>query len=91
MDFTLDHTRQTIGQELDVKVVADKGQRIISVTTEFDGFALAEDTLASPSVQYERVFPGATAGSGQRHTLVVTATDSKGSSESATKIWVDQN
>lgn len=89
MEFTLTHTRKTIGQEIEVKVEADEDQKISLVRTEFDGSTLADDALASPTVQYDRTFEGAGAGIGQQHTLVVTATDEDGNSESATKMWID--
>jgi hypothetical protein len=92
MHFTLKRARATIGQDIDVCVDADTGQTIARVFTELDGFTLADDTLVSETLHYERTFPHAGSGSsGATHTLTITATDQSGKAASATKIWMDVN
>ncbi len=90
MQFILTHQRQTLGQQIGVTVLAGPGQSITQVTTQFDGFALAADSLPQGSVHYERTFDGQSAGSGDDHTLVVTALDQNSNPESATKKWTDE-
>ncbi len=89
MQFTLNHQRQTMGQQIQVTVVAGPGQWITEVTTVFDGFSIGDDSLAPGTTQYDRTFEGQSANSGASHNLVVTAFDEKNSPESATKIWTD--
>jgi hypothetical protein len=92
MQFTLNQTRATIGQNIDVTVDAGSGQTIAEVVTQMDGFTLADDTLPESTVHYERSFPHAGSGTtGATHTLVVTATDQTGRSVSAMKMWMDVN
>jgi hypothetical protein len=90
MQFTLNHQRQTIGQQIRVTVEAGPGQSITEVTTVFDGFSIGDDSLAPGTTQYDRSFDGESASSGASHILVVTAFDQNNSPESATKIWTDQ-
>jgi hypothetical protein len=89
MQFTLNHQRQTMGQQIQVKVVAGPGQSITEVTTLFDGFSIGDDSLPPCTTQYDRTFEGQPASSGASHNLVVTAFDQNNSPESATKIWTD--
>ena len=89
MQFTLNHERQTMGQRIQVTVVAGPGQSITEVTTVFDGFSIGDDSLAPGTTSYDRTFEGQTASSGDSHNLVVTAFDQNNSPESATKIWTD--
>ena len=89
MQFTLNHERQTMGQRIQVTVVAAPGQSITEVTTVFDGFSIGYDSLASGTTLYDRTFEGQSANSGTSHNLVVTAVDQNSSPESATKIWTD--
>ena len=100
MQFTMEHQRQTIGQQVSVKVVAGSGQSMTRVTTEFDGFTIGDDPVgpgtmeASPRAArqlYERAFEGQNASGGARHTLVVTAFDQTNNPESAIKFWTDPN
>lgn len=89
MQFAMTHRRQTIGQQIEVTVTGAGGQTIAQVTTQFDGFTIGDDALAPGSTQYDRTFDGQSAAMGASHTLVVTALDESGKTESATKIWTD--
>ncbi|HLI35419.1 MAG TPA: hypothetical protein VKW70_10265 [Terriglobia bacterium] len=90
MKFTLDVQRESMGEGINVKVVADPGQQITEVKITLDGSTLADDQLATPSVQYERSFDHVgDARSGNEHRLLVTAIDQESKSESAMKIWTD--
>lgn len=89
MQFTIEHQRQAIGQQVSVKVVADSGQSMTRVVTEFDGFAIGDDPVAPGTVQYERCFDGQEARIGAGHKVVVTAFDQTNNLESATKLWTD--
>lgn len=89
MQFTLGHQRQTIGQQIQVKAVAGAAQQITRVSTQFDGFTLADDACANGTTQYERTFDGQSAGSGSSHTLLVTAFNQDSQPESAVKMWTD--
>jgi hypothetical protein len=83
MQFTLNHRRQSIGQQIQVTVVAGPGQSITEVTTVFDGFSIGDDSLPPGTTQYDRSFDAQPATSGASHTLVVTAFDQNNSPESA--------
>lgn len=87
--FTLDHQRQALGQQISVKVVAGAGQSITRVTTEFDGFMIGDDAVDPGTTQYERCFDGQDAHTGDDHKLVVTVFDQDNSPASATKLWTD--
>lgn len=90
LKFTIDVQRESMGEGIGVKVVADPGQQITEVKITLDGSTLADDQLATPSVQYERSFDHAgEALPGNEHQLLVTATDQEGKNESAVKIWTD--
>lgn len=91
MQFILAHQRQSLGQQITVTVLAGPGQSVTQVTTQFDGFTLADDSLPPGSVHYERTFDDQSAHSGDDHTLVVTALDQNQNPESATKKWTDES
>ncbi|HUI42256.1 MAG TPA: hypothetical protein VL523_09820 [Terriglobia bacterium] len=89
MQFTLNHQRQTIGQQIQVSVSAGSNETISEVITQFDGFTIGDDTLAGGSTQYDRTFDGQSATLGATHTLVVFGLDQNRTPNSATKIWTD--
>jgi len=90
MQFTVTHTRQTMGQQIHVAVTAAGGSELLSeVVTQFDGFTIGDDTLAAGSTQYDRRFDGQSATLGATHTLVVTALDQNQTPHSSTTIWTD--
>jgi hypothetical protein len=90
MQFTVTHTRQTMGQQIHVTVTAGGGSELISeVITQFDSFNIGDDALADGSTQYDRTFDGQSATIGATHTLVVTALDQNGTPHSSTTVWTD--
>jgi hypothetical protein len=90
MQFTVTHTRQSMGQQIHVVVTAAGGSELISeVVTQFDGFTIGDDALAAGSTQYDRCFDGQSATTGASHTLVVTAVDQNGTPHSSTTVWTD--
>lgn len=89
MEFTLEHQRQTIGQQITVKVVAGTGQTITRVMTEFDGFTIGDDAVDPGTCQYERCFDSQDAHTGDDHKLVVTTFDQDNNPQRATKLWTD--
>jgi hypothetical protein len=89
MQFTIEHQRQTMGQQVSIKVVAGIGQSMTRVTTEFDGFTIGDDVVEPGTTQYERCFDGQEARIGAGHKVVVTAFDQTNNLESATKLWTD--
>jgi len=92
MRFTLKITRDVIGNKIDLKILRSGSQLIAQVDTELDTFKLGSDRVSQSSVHFERHFRQAgEAGPGMEHTLVVTATDTDGNSEVATKIWLDES
>ena len=91
MRFTLKASRDVIGNKIELKILRSGSQLIARVDTELDTFKLGSDHLSEPSVHFERHFRQAgEAGPGTEHTLVVKATDTDGTSEVATKIWLDE-
>jgi hypothetical protein len=90
MQFTIEHQRQTMGQQVSVKVVAGTGQSMIRMTTVFDGFTVGDDVVEPGTTQYERCFDGQDARIGADHKVMVTAFDQNDSPESATKLWTDR-
>ncbi len=92
MTFTLSATPDVINLHIEVKIVAGSGKSITQATTVLDGVALASDNLPPNSTQYERIFSQVGQRSpGRSHTLLVTASDSQGNQESASKYWTDTN
>ena len=92
MQFTVTHTRQTMGQQIHVVVAAAGGSELISeVVTQFDGFTIGDDALAAGSTQYDRTFDGQSAAIGATHTLLVTALDQNGTPHSSTTVWTDKS
>lgn len=89
MQFTLDHQRQAMGQQVSVKVVAGTGQSMTRVTTQFNGFTIGDDAVEPGTTQYERCFDGQDARIGDDHKLVVTVFDQDNNPECATKLWTD--
>jgi hypothetical protein len=87
----MEHQRQTLGQQVCIKVVAGSGQTMTRVTTEFDGFTIGDDPVGPGTTQYERTFEGQDASNGASHKLVVTAFDQTNNPESAIKFWTDPN
>ncbi len=60
------------------------------VVTTFENLDLANDSLSPSQVQYERIFRkvgGVTPGA--NHTVLVTAENDKGDSQSASRTWTD--
>lgn len=91
MRFTLKVVRDVVGNKIDLKILRSGSQLIARIDTELDTFKLGSDQLSEPSVHFERHFRQAgEAGPGTEHTLIVKATDTDGSSEVATKIWLDE-
>jgi hypothetical protein len=89
MQFTMTSQRQSFGQQVQVQVLCALPQAIAHATTTFDGSVIGDDALPSNTTSYARTFDGQPARIGALHTLVVTALDQNGNSESATKIWTD--
>lgn len=90
MRFALAHNRVLIGHQVTVKVTAASGETIARVVTVLDGSRLGDDRLDPAEVQYERVFEQAGgAGPGQRHALLVTATNDAGVHQTASRRWQD--
>ncbi len=90
MRFTLGHHRVLIGHQVTVKVAAATGETVARVVSVLDGAKLGDDRLDPAEVQYERVFEQAGgAGPGQRHVLVVTATNDAGDRQTASRRWQD--
>jgi hypothetical protein len=90
LQFSVTHSRQTIGQQIQVAVTAAGGSELISeVVTQFDGFTIGDDQLADGSTQYNRTFDGQSATIGATHSLVVTALDQNQTPHSSTTIWTD--
>jgi hypothetical protein len=90
MKFTINHKRAFTGNDIYVKVEADRGKPLSFVRTVLDDFELGNDSLAEGSVLYERTFSGAgDAGAGTQHSLVVTAEQADGASHSSTSMWTD--
>jgi hypothetical protein len=88
--FKLIVRRDAIGIHIDITVDTEPGRLIARVTTTLDNFGLADDRLRNPSTHFERGFAQAgNAGPGTHHILEVQVHDENGSTESATKIWVD--
>ena len=91
MQFTVTHTRQTMGQQVQVTVTVGGDESISEVITQFDGFTIGDDSLAGSSGEYDRTFDGQSASVGATHTLVVTALDQNGTPHSSTAIWTDES
>ncbi len=90
MQFTLDHSRDVIGQRIHIRVQSDPSRFIVQVTTTLDMSVLASDPVDPPCVQYERAFRQVGGGGpGQNHKLVVTARGQDNQEESATSLWQD--
>jgi hypothetical protein len=89
MQFTIEHQRQAMGQQVSVRVVVGSGQSMTRVTTQFDGFTIGDDVVEPGTGQYERCFDGQDARIGAGHRVVVTAFDQNNNPESATKLWTD--
>jgi hypothetical protein len=91
MKFDITSTRDVINHRIDVQVNADTGEEISAVRTEMDSFTLAADNLAPTEVQYSRTFPQAGTGysPGTNHSVKVTATNGKGTSQTASRQWTD--
>ena len=86
MKFTIAHARDGVGFQIDVQVNAEGDERLASVKTEMDNFPLATDTLPATEVQYQRRF-SQVSGSGINHLVRVTATNTKGTVQSASQQW----
>jgi len=90
MQFTLNQAPDVVNEHIDVTVVAGENQQIASVNTTLDSLSLAFDSLNPPEQQYQRSFSQVGIRTpGRSHTLLVTAQDQNGNSESASKTWID--
>lgn len=90
MKFVVEHERDATALRIDFTVTSDAQRLIARVRTTLEGFALEDETLDTPSVQYQRTFRMVgSAGSGQTHVLVVMAFDEKDQSEASTSKWED--
>ncbi len=90
MRFTLKNSPDVMGHKIEVLVVAGEGEAIARVVTTFENSDLANDSLSPLQVQYERVFRkvgGITPGA--NHTVLITAENDKGDSQSASRTWTD--
>ena len=91
MKFTLSHSRAVTGNDISVQVEADDGDALTLVTSELDGFSLAEDDLSPPDSSYDRSFNQAgLASPAMDHVLNVSATASSGKTRAATHRWTDE-
>lgn len=90
MKFAVEHERDAIGNRIDLTVTSEAQRLVARVKTTLDGSTLEDETLDTPSLQYQRTFRQAgSAGVGQTHVLVVEAFDEKYQSEAATSRWED--
>ncbi len=90
MRFSLDHKRLVLGHRISVKVVAGSGEVIERVTTRLDSRVLGDDRLNPAEIQYERLFEQVgSAGPGQDHVLLVSATSDAGVASTASLRWTD--
>lgn len=90
MKFSIKNNPDGMGHRIEVQVVAEKDEEIVRVSTYFENNTLAEDDLAPPQVQYERVFRqvgGITPN--DSHTVKVTAVNEKGVEQTASRTWAD--
>jgi hypothetical protein len=92
MKFSIQHNRSIAGNDIMVGVEAEGDEVIAHVTTNLDGFDIADDELDPPSVSYERQFLHAGDASPLlQHVLRVTVTDKQGSAKTADRRWQDAN
>jgi hypothetical protein len=92
MDFTITHSRDIIGNKINVKITSDRNSLIVSVSMTHDGSQLCTDILGSPSTYFQKQMNQVGgAGPGYNHTLVVEVTDHTGVTESATETWQDDH
>lgn len=92
MKFSLQHSRDIVGNHIDVSVVAEGSEQLIFVITTLDRFALATDPISPPSVQYGRHFRQAgNASPGRHHLLRVDATVQGGTVLRADEHWDDES
>jgi len=90
MRFSLNHRRVVIGHSISVKVVGAAKEMIARVVTRLDGSKLGDDRLNPNELQYERIFEQAGgAGPGREHTLIVSATNDQGQTQTASLRWQD--
>jgi hypothetical protein len=90
MRFSLSQKRVVIGHQITVKVTAASGETITRVVTTLDGSKLGDDRLTPSEVQYERIFEQAGGGGpGQRHALLVAASNDRGENQNASLRWRD--
>jgi hypothetical protein len=91
MNFTINHARAVIGNDIYVSVAADSGKAINSARVELDGLELSNDQLSPPSDFYEHSFPRTgSAGPNMQHTLIISAQLDDNTQHSSTSIWSDQ-
>lgn len=92
MEFTINHSRDIIGNKISVMIKSDRTSLISSVKITLDAFELSDTTLDSPSTHFSKSFVQAGgAGPGYDHTLIVQATDKNNYTESATEEWQDDH
>jgi hypothetical protein len=92
MDFSINHSRDIIGNKISVKITSDRAHLIASVSMTYDGSQLCTDILGSPSTYFQKQMNQVGgAGPGYSHTLIVDVTDTTGVTESATESWQDDH
>lgn len=90
MHFSLTHCRDLIGQDISVSVGVDGSETIASVEVDLDGFSLDDFDAPPGTDSYQKTFSQVGgAGSGDEHTLTVTANDQNGNPHSSTTQWTD--
>jgi len=90
MKFSIQHNRAIAGNDILVGIEADGDEVFSHVTTNLDGFDIADDEIDPPSVSYERQFLQAgDASPHQQHELIVTVTDIQGKTKTANRRWED--
>ena len=92
MKFSIQHNRAIAGNDITVGVEAEGNEAISHITTNLDGFDIADDEVNPPSVSYGRQFLQAGDASPHlQHELIVTVTDTQGNTKTADRRWQDAN
>jgi hypothetical protein len=90
MKFSIQHSRAIAGNDVVVGVEAEEKEVIAHVTTNLDGFDIADDEVDPASVSYERQFLRVGDASPlSQHQLLVTVTDTQGGTKTADRRWQD--
>jgi hypothetical protein len=92
MKFSIQHQRDTVGNDVTVGAEAEGREQISRVKVTLDGFDIGDDPVDPPAVSYERQFLQVGDASPHRpHQLTVTITDPEGNIKSADRRWEDPN